>query len=130
LAVSEEDRLLDEGDNLIAEGRYLAAKTAYESVLATLNPKSERALFGLALVASGTRKPDTAEQYFQRTLEVAQDLRIVTWTHIYLGRLLDLKGDRKAALAQYRAASVTAAAYPDALRAVQSGLQKQFGSRE
>ena len=129
-ALTEEERLLNQADNLIAEKRYLEAKSAYQSVLATVNPTSERALFGLAVVASNTRKPDLAEEYFQKTLEAARDLRIVTWSHIYLGRLYDLKGKRKEALAQYRAASLTAATYPDALRAVQIGLQKQFGSKE
>ncbi len=129
-ALTVEERLLNEADNLISEGRYLEAKSAYQSVLATVNPTSERALFGLGVAASNTRKPDLAEEYFQKTLEAARDLRIVTWSHIYLGRLYDLKGKRKEALAQYRAASLTAATYPDALRAVQIGLQKQFGSRE
>jgi tetratricopeptide (TPR) repeat protein len=129
-ALSEEERLLNQADNLISEGRYLEAKAAFQSVLETVNPRSERALFGLAVVASNTRKPDLAEEYFQKTLEVAQDLRIVTWSHIYLGRVYDLRGKRKEALAQYRAASLTATTYPDALRAVQTGLQKQFGSKD
>jgi tetratricopeptide (TPR) repeat protein len=129
-ALSEEERLLNEGDNLISDGRYLEAKAVFQSVLEKLNSRSERALFGLAVVASNTRKPDLAEEYLQKALEVTQDLRIVTWSHIYLGRLYDLKGKRKEALAQYRAASLTATAYPDALRAVQRGLQRQFGSKE
>lgn len=128
--LSEEERLLNEGDNLISDGRYLEAKAVFQSVLEKLNSRSGRALFGLAVVASNTRKPDLAEEYFQKTLEAAQDLRIVTWAHIYLGRLYDLKGKRKEALGQYRAASLTAATYPDALRAVQNGLQRQFGSKE
>jgi len=129
-ALTEEERLLNQADNLIAEGKYLEAKSAFQSILATVNPTSERALFGLAVVASNTRKPDLAEEYFQKTLEAARDLRIVTWSHIYLGRLYDLKGKRQEALAQYRAASLTATTYPDALRAVQIGLQKQFGSKQ
>ena len=55
-------------------------------------------------------------------------LRIVTWSHIYLGRLDDLNGKRDAALAQYHAALMTAAAYPMALRAAQSGMQTPFGA--
>jgi tetratricopeptide (TPR) repeat protein len=103
---------------------------AYQQVLEKTDPKSERALFGLAVVASNLRKPDLAEEYFQKTLETARDLRLVTWSHIYLGRLYDLRGKRNDALAQYRAASLTAAAYPMALRAVQGGEAQQFGSKE
>jgi tetratricopeptide (TPR) repeat protein len=125
---SPEQSTLDEGDNLIFDGKYPEAKAAFENALAA-NPKNERALFGLAVVASNTRKPDTAEEYFKKTLEVGRSLRIVSWSHIYLGRLYDLEGRRKDALAQYRAAAVTAGAFPDAARAAQMGLEQPFGAR-
>ncbi len=128
--VSEEERLLNQADNYIYEKRYSDARTVYQTVLEKINPKSERALFGLAVAASNTRKPDLAEEYFLKTLEAARDLRIVTWSHIYLGRLLDLKGKRPEALEQYRAASLTAGTFPDALRAVQNGLARAFGSQQ
>jgi tetratricopeptide (TPR) repeat protein len=129
-AISEEGRLLNEGDNFFYQGRYNEAKTAFQTVLEKFNPKSDRALFGMAVVASNMRKPDLAEEYFQKTLETARDLRIVTWSHIYLGRLWDLKGERAKAVTQYRAASLTATAYPEAWRAVQIGLERPFGSKE
>jgi tetratricopeptide (TPR) repeat protein len=129
-AKTEEERSLDQGDNLFYRGQYSEAKLAYQAVLEKVDPKSERALFGLAVVASNMRKPDLAEEYFQKTLETARDLRLVTWSHIYLGRLYDLRGRRNDALAEYRAASLTAAAYPMALRAVQAGEAQQFGSKE
>jgi tetratricopeptide (TPR) repeat protein len=128
-AVSEEQRVLDQGDNLFYRGRYNEAKTAFQTVLEKFNPQSDRALFGMAVAASNTRKPDLAEEYFLKTLQVTRDLRIATWSHIYLGRLYDLKEQRNDALAQYRAASLTASAYPEALRAVQVGLQRPFGSK-
>ncbi len=123
---TETERLLDQGDNEIYSGDYDAAKAAFQQVL-TKDPKSERGLFGLAVVASNTRKPDLARQYFEETLNAATDLRIVTWSHIYLGRLDDITGSRNKALAQYRAASLTAGRYPEALRAVEEGLKIPFG---
>jgi len=128
-ALSEKDQLLNQGENLIYEGKYADASMKFRSVLEQFDPHSERALYGVAVTASNLRKPDLAEEYFQKTLESARDLRIVTWSHIYLGRLYDLEGKRDAAVAQYRAASVTAAAYPDAVRAVESGLQRPFGAK-
>ncbi len=128
-ALSEKELLLNQADNLISQGKYSDAKAAFQSVLEKFDPRSERALFGLAVAASNMRKPDLAEDYFQKTLEAARDLRIVTWSHIYLGRLYDLQGKRDAAVGQYRAASLTAAAYPDAVRAVERGLQRAFGSK-
>jgi tetratricopeptide (TPR) repeat protein len=129
-AGSEEDRLLDQADNLFFQKKYPEAKAAYQGVLEKTDPKSERALYGLAVVYSATLKPDLADEYFQKTLDVAHDLRIVTWSHIYLGRLYDLRGKRDDALAQYHAAALTASAYPLALRAVESGLAQAFGSEE
>jgi len=126
-AQSQEEMLLNEGENLIAEGKYLEARAVFRTVLDTVNARSERALFGMGVVSSNTRKPGLAEDYFRKTLEVAQDLRIVTWTHIYLGRLYDLQTDRTRALAEYRAATLTAGAFPDAWRAAQDGLQRPFG---
>ncbi len=123
---TETQRLLDQGDNGIYSGNYDAAKAAFQQVL-TKDPKSERALFGLAVVASSTGKPDIARKYFEETLSVANDLRIVTWSHIYLGRLDDVNGSRNKALAQYRAASLTAGRYPEAMSAVQKGLREPFG---
>jgi tetratricopeptide (TPR) repeat protein len=97
-------------------------------VLEKDDPKSERAIYGMAVVYANTRKPDLAEEYFEKALATAHDLRIVTWSHIYLGRLDDLNGKRDAALVQYHAALLTAAAYPMALRAAQSGMATPFGS--
>ncbi|MGE5326944.1 MAG: hypothetical protein ACM3NO_07885, partial [Deltaproteobacteria bacterium] len=126
-AKSELDLQLDAGDTAIFKGDYAAAKAAYQDVLERLDAKNERALFGMAVVSSNTRKPDTAERYFHLVLESANDLRLVTWSHIYLGRIEDLKGNRKAALDQYRAASLTSGRYPDAQRAVQKGLTDPYG---
>lgn len=124
--LSETEQLLDQGDNDIYAGKYEDAEVAFQRVLKR-NPHSERALFGMAVAASNMRKPDIARKYFEETLSVAHNLRIVTWSHIYLGRLDDVNGDRKKALAQYRAASLTAGAYPEAVRAVQTGLREPFG---
>ena len=128
-ALSERELLLNQADNLIYQGKYSEARAAFQRVIEKFDPRNERALFGLAVVASNMRKPDLAEEYFQKTLDAARDLRIVTWSHIYLGRLYDLQGKRDAAVKQYRTASLTAAAYPDAARAVENGLQRAFGSK-
>jgi len=127
---TEEERLLDQADNAIYLGHYDEAKTTFQTILEKINPKSGRALYGLAAAYSYTRKPDLAEEYFLKALDATHDLRISTWSHIYLGRLDDLKGKRDEALAQYRAASLTATAFPEALQAVQAGMQSPFGSRK
>lgn len=124
--LTAEQALLDRGDNLIASAQYDDASDAFKKVLKKYDPRSERALYGLAVAASNMQEPDVAEKYFSEALAVAHDLRIVTWSHIYLGRIYDVEGRRADALKQYRAASVTAAGFPDALVAVENGLRRPF----
>jgi hypothetical protein len=125
--LSPEDRLLDQGDNLIYATKYDEASRVFKQVLKKYDPHNERALYGLAVAASSMDEPDVAGKYFKQTLSVAHNLRIVTWSHIYLGRIYDLEGNREEALKQYRAAGVTAATFPEALAALKSGLQQPFG---
>ena len=127
--LTEEERLLNQGENAVYENHLEEAQTAFKTVLEK-DPANARAQFGLAVVYSGTRKPDSAEEYFHKVLDTANDVRLVTWSHIYLGRIADLKGERKQALEQYRAASLTSAAYPEAQRAVERGMQSPFGAPE
>jgi tetratricopeptide (TPR) repeat protein len=124
--LSPEEQLLNRGDNLIYLAKYDQAKQDFQEVLRKYDPNSERALYGLAVAASNTAEPDIAEEYFKKTLAVARNLRIVTWSHIYLGRIYDLEGKRQEALKQYQAASVTAGRFPEALQALQIGLRRPF----
>lgn len=125
-ALSPEDRLLDQGDNLIYAAKYDQASGVFKQVLKKYDPHNARAFYGLAVAASSLGEPDTAEKYFKESLSQARDLRIVTWSHIYLGRIYDLEGNRPAALKQYQAAQVTAANFPEALAALKSGLKHPF----
>jgi len=126
--LSAKDQLLDQGDNLIYLGKYEQAKAIFDQVLKQYDPKSARALFGVAVAASNTREPDIAVEYFKKALATTHNLRIVTWSHIYLARIYDLEGMRQEALEQYRAASVTAATFPEALAALQQGIRRPFGA--
>ncbi|MDE3179747.1 MAG: tetratricopeptide repeat protein [Acidobacteriota bacterium] len=129
-AGTTEGGLLDQGDNLIAAAQYDTAASVFQKVLKEYDPQSPRALYGLAVAASNTGEPDVAEKYFKRTLASAHDLRIVTWSHIYLGRIYDVEGRRADALKQYRAASVTAGTFPDALLAVRQGMLHPFAEAQ
>ena len=125
---SARERLLQRANNHIAEGRFPEAKTLFEQALDTYGENDEQALFGLGIASSNLRKPGLAQRYFGKTLEVTRDSRISTWSRIFLGRIHDLSGRRREALNQYRAALVTAGAFPLALQAAQKGLQAPFGS--
>ena len=69
---------------------------------------------------------DGARSYFERALETAHEPKVIAWSHIYLGRIFDLKEDRLAAVDQYRAALTAAEAIPEAKLAAQRGLDKPY----
>ena len=105
------------------------AESAQKLAQQALEEKSEdpgRALFILAEVATMNRDIQGARNYFQRALEVAHEPKVVAWSHIYLGRILDLQEDRESALDQYRAAVTAGSALPEAKAAAELGLQKPY----
>jgi hypothetical protein len=85
-----------------------------------------RALFILAQVATANRDIDGARTYFEKALETAREPQVIAWSHIYLGRIFDLKEDRPAAVDQYRAALGAAETIPEAKQAAQRGLDKPY----
>jgi hypothetical protein len=67
-----------------------------------------------------------ARSYFERTLEVAREPRMLAWSHIYLGRIYDLQENRDAALTQYRAALSAGAQGADTRVAAERGLAQAY----
>lgn len=63
-----------------------------------------RANFILARAAILAGHPDQAVAGFQKTLATSKDPRLVSWSHIYLGRMLDLDCKREQALSEYKQA--------------------------
>ena len=90
------------------------------------NEDPARALFILARAASQTGDMKGARVYFERTLEVAREPRIVAWSHIYLGRIFDLQEERDAAVAQYRAALSAGDTAAETKGAAERGLQQPY----
>ena len=121
-----EHLLLNAERQLAAGDRETAQKLAQQA----LNEQEEdpgRALFILAQVATANRDMEGARAYFQRALEIAHEPKVIAWSHIYLGRIFDLKEDRFAALGEYRAALTAAGtALPEAKLAAERGLDKPY----
>ena len=59
---------------------------------------------------------------------MSRDPRTVAWSHIYLGRLYDVRDppDREHAVTEYKAALAARDARPDTKLAAESGIQKPF----
>lgn len=119
-------RLLDLAEERLAAGD---AETAQAIARRSLEEKQEdpaRALFILARVSTLKSDIDGARTYFERTLEVAKEPRIVAWSHIYLGRIYDIQDNRTAALLHYRAALSAGDTTPDTRAAAERGIAQPY----
>lgn len=101
---------LDLAESRLAAGDATAASALAEKALAVDKgtpaevAAAARANFILARVALMTGKPQQAFDDFHKTVAMSKDPRILAWSHIYLGRMLDLSCRREEAVEQYKAA--------------------------
>jgi len=127
LARPESAHLLLNAERQLLAGNPDSAQKLAQQALDEKQEDAGRALFILARVATAKRDMEGARNYFQRTIETAHEARVVAWSHIYLGRIFDLKEDRPAALEEYRSAiSVAGTALPEVKLAAQKGLEKPY----
>ncbi len=85
-----------------------------------------RANFILARVAAMTGHPDDSIDRFQETLATSKDPRLISWSHIYLGRMLDLDCKRDAAVAEYKLAYDHRDGQQDTRLAAERGLKTAY----
>ncbi len=114
-----------------AEKRLRAgdAKGAQELAQKAIDKKigdQGRALFILAEVAVAAKNMDGARDDFQKAIQAAKDPKVIGWSHVYLGRILDLKEEREAAVVEYQAALTTGAELPEIKAAAERGLKQAY----
>ena len=128
LARPQNDDLLLKAERRLAAGDPETAQKLAQKALDEQEEDSGRALFILAQVATANRDIDGARSYFEKALQSAHEPKVIAWSHIYLGRIFDLKEDRLAAVDQYREALSAAAAgtLPEAQLAAQHGLDQPY----
>lgn len=85
-----------------------------------------RANFILARVDLMNGKMNDAQTAFRQAVTSSQDARTVAWSHIYLGRILDVEGQRSQAVAEYKAALASRDGQPDTKQAAETGLKQPF----
>jgi len=116
---------------VLAEKRLAAGdlKTSQELAQQALHDGHEdagRALFILAQVATANRDMAGATGYFEQALKVAQEPKVIAWSHIYLGRIFDLQERRENALDEYHAALNAGGTLPEVKAAAERGLQQPY----
>lgn len=121
----------------LAEARLAAGDAASASSLAhqALGEKSDslqavadgaRANFILARVAILTGHPAEAIDRFQKTVAIAKEPRLLAWSHIYLGRMLDLDCKRDEAVAEYKEALAVRDGQQDTRLAAERGVKAAY----
>jgi tetratricopeptide (TPR) repeat protein len=123
----KDEHLLLNAERRLAAGDPETAQKLAQKALDEQEEDSGRALFILAEVATVNKDMDSARKYFEQALQTAHEPKLIAWSHIYLGRIFDLKEDRFAALDQYRAAmNVTGGTPPEAKLAAQKGIEQPY----
>jgi len=72
------------------------------------------------------RTIDAAVAQFQKTLETSKDQRLLAWSHIYLGRVLDLECKRDQAVTEYKAALEVRDGQLDTRLAAERGIKTAY----
>ena len=131
--MAELRRWLGQGDRQIALQDAQGAAATFEGILQKY-PNLPRALYGLAVASvlqgNGERAKDLFEKLVAAPAQtpahqpagMAGDPGILAWSHVYLGRIHDLQGDRELAVKEYRAALAVQGAPEAARLAAQNGV--------
>lgn len=118
--------MLTLAEDRLARGDTATAQQLARQALEIRREDPARALFVLARAATREGNMEGARLYFERTLELAREPRLVAWAHIYLGRIFDLQENRDAAVSHYRAALAAGDTTPDTRAAAERGLAQPY----
>ena len=123
---------LDLAEAKLAEGDFATAGAMAHTALADRSDnlvaiaQEARANFILARVAIATGHPDAAIDDFQKTIATSKDPRLLAWSHIYLGRMLDLECKRDQAVTEYQAALAVRDGQQDTRLAAERGTKTAY----
>jgi hypothetical protein len=120
----EDRRMLPTAEKRLAAGDTKGAQELAQQALDRKIGDQGRALFILAQVAVANKNRESALENFQKAIQATKDPKVVGWSHVYLGRILDMKEDREAAMNEYRAALNTD--LPEVKAAAERGLQQAY----
>jgi tetratricopeptide (TPR) repeat protein len=122
----EDRRLLYTAEERLKAGDSKGAEELAQQALDKKIGDEGRARFILAQVAVANKNMEGARDNFQKAVQTAKDPKVVAWSHVYLGRICDLKDDREAAMNEYRAALTVGKDLPEVKAAAEHGLQQAY----
>ena len=129
---------LADGDNQIALQNGPAAAAVFEKILQEY-PNQPQAMYGLAIASVLSGQAGRAKELFEALVAApspaatapagsggAANPEILAWSHVYLGRIHDLEGDRELAVGHYQAALDVEGAPDSARVAAQQGIDAPY----
>jgi hypothetical protein len=119
---------LETGDPATASALARQALAVHSDTLESA-ADTARANFILARAAILAGHPEEAIDRFQKTLATSREPRLLAWSHIYLGRMLDLDCKRDAALAEYKEALAARDGAQDTRLAAERGVKAAYAVR-
>jgi hypothetical protein len=117
---------LDLAETNIEKGNGPGAAALAERALKQHDADPARANFILARADLMNGKMEDAQGAFQQSVKLGRDSRLLAWSHIYLGRILDVEQERNQAVAEYKLALAERDGQPDTKEAAEDGLKKPF----
>jgi tetratricopeptide (TPR) repeat protein len=117
---------LDLAEADLMKGDADSAGKLAQQALADRAGDAARANFILARVAILHRDVAGAQGYFEETVRLSKDPRMLAWSHIYLGRIYDVQEQRDQAVTEYRAALEVRDGQPDTKLAAEKGLKQAY----
>lgn len=122
----EDRRMLMTAEKRLSAGDPKGAQELAQQALDKKIGDEGRALFILAQVAVANKNREEALTNFQKAIQVTKDPKVVAWSHVYSGRILDMKEDREGAMNEYRAALTAGAELPEVKAAAERGLEQAY----
>ncbi|MGH9641677.1 MAG: tetratricopeptide repeat protein [Terriglobales bacterium] len=117
------EHLLMHAERELSEGNAKLAEQLAKQALEEQEDDPGKAFFVLAQVESMRGNMEGATDFFHKALNTAHEPKVLAWSHIYLGRIFDLKEERESALNEYRAALTAAGTeIPEEKVAAERGL--------
>jgi tetratricopeptide (TPR) repeat protein len=117
---------LDLAEIRLHQGDAAGAEKLAQQALAEHTPDPGRADYILALTSVMQGRMDEAEKSFNETLRLSKDPRLLAWSHIYLGRIHDIRDERDEALVEYKTALTVRDGQPDTKAAAEKGIKQPF----
>ena len=121
-------KTLEEAEYLYGEKSYPRAREQFLKALQETDQKylHAKAYYGLGRIAALANDPETADTLFRKVLELGPDPAMESYTHLYLGRLADIGGERDEAIKEYNAVLAVQGGANKARQAAQEGIGKSI----